>query len=171
MALCTLTPLVVDHSPSKIMATEIAARKFFSASKFAVVGASSNPAKFGHKVHAWYLHHGLPVTPINPSAPTVSVDGADHSTVSTVGGLPSPKETAVSIITPPPVTLQVLKEAKNVGIPAVWLQPGTFNEDVLDFALADGNFEAVVYGEGGRGGEGWCVLVDGEAAMQGAGKL
>lgn len=31
------------------MATEAAARKFFTAPFFAVVGASSNPAKFGHQ--------------------------------------------------------------------------------------------------------------------------
>jgi hypothetical protein len=31
------------------MATETAARKFFTSPFFAVVGASSNPAKFGHK--------------------------------------------------------------------------------------------------------------------------
>jgi predicted CoA-binding protein len=122
-------------------------------------------------VHAWYLHHGLSVTPVNPSSAAVSVDGTDYATVPAVGALPSPKETAVSIITAPPVTLQVLKEAQSVGIPAIWMQPGTFNKEVLDFALAEGNFEAVVYGEGGRGGEGWCVLVDGEAAMRAAGKL
>lgn len=29
--------------------TEATARKFFSAPAFAVVGASSNPVKFGHK--------------------------------------------------------------------------------------------------------------------------
>lgn len=31
------------------MATEATARKFFTSPFFAVVGASSNPAKFGHK--------------------------------------------------------------------------------------------------------------------------
>lgn len=31
------------------MSSEAAARKFFTAPYFAVVGASSNPAKFGHK--------------------------------------------------------------------------------------------------------------------------
>ena len=35
-------------SPDK-MSTEAAARAFFSSQFFAVVGASSNPAKFGHK--------------------------------------------------------------------------------------------------------------------------
>lgn len=58
-----------------------------------------------------------------------------------------------------------------MGIPAIWLQPGTFDDEVLKFALADGAFEAVVYGEGGRGSEGWCVLVDGEKALKDAGKL
>jgi hypothetical protein len=31
------------------MATEAAVRKFFSSSAYAVAGASSNPAKFGHR--------------------------------------------------------------------------------------------------------------------------
>lgn len=40
---------------ASIMATEAAARKFFSAPFFAVVGASSNPAKFGHKGARAYI--------------------------------------------------------------------------------------------------------------------
>ncbi|KAL7932714.1 CoA binding domain-containing protein [Trichoderma chlorosporum] len=151
--------------------TEATAKRFFSSPFFAVVGASSNPAKFGHKVHAWYLNHDLSVTPINPASKTVTVNDEDYPTVPDVKSLPKPAETSVSIITPPGITINVLKEAKSVGIPAVWLQPGTFDKDVLDFALADGAFEAVVYGEGGRGSEGWCVLVDGGKALQDAGKL
>ncbi|KAL6866663.1 NAD(P)-binding protein [Trichoderma novae-zelandiae] len=151
--------------------TEATAKRFFSSPLFAVVGASSNPAKFGHKVHAWYLDHGLPVTPINPTSPTVKVNEKDHPTLPDVKSLPRPTETSVSIITHPAITINVLKEAKSVGIPAVWLQPGTFDDDVLKFALADGTFEAVVYGDGGRGSEGWCVLVDGAKALKDAGKL
>ncbi|PON25675.1 hypothetical protein TGAM01_v205560 [Trichoderma gamsii] len=151
--------------------TEATAKRFFSSPLFAVVGASSNPAKFGHKVHAWYLNHDLPVTPINPASQFVDVNGEQHPTKPDVKALPQPKDTSVSIITHPGITLNVLKEAKSVGIPAVWLQPGTFDDEVLKFALEDGAFEAVVYGEGGRGSEGWCVLVDGEKAMKDAGKL
>jgi hypothetical protein len=65
--------------------------------------------------------------------------------------------------------MKVLQEAKELGVPAVWLQPGTFDEEVLKFAR--GNFRAAVAGEGGVGSEGWCVLVDGERAMEGRGKL
>jgi predicted CoA-binding protein len=122
-------------------------------------------------VFAWYLHHDLPVTPINPASPTVKVGNKDYPTVASVGAVANPKETAVSIITHPAVTIGVLKEAKQAGIPSIWLQPGTFDDEVISFATAEGNFEAVLYGEGGRGSEGWCVLVDGEKALKEIGKL
>ncbi|KAF4126525.1 hypothetical protein GMORB2_0261 [Geosmithia morbida] len=151
--------------------TDSTARHFFTAPAYAVVGASSNTAKYGHKIFAWYLNHDLPVTPLNPASPSVTVAGKDYATLPNVAALPKPRETAVSIITPPSVTLGVLKEAQKAGVPSVWLQPGTFDDEVIDFATAEGNFEAVVYGSGGRGSEGWCVLVDGEKAIKDAGKL
>lgn len=124
-------------------------------------------------VHAWYLAHNLPVTPVNPSSPTVNVGGKDYPTIKNLSELVSPKDTAVSIITHPAITIDVLKEANKIGIPSIWLQPGTFDDDVLKFALADGTFQSVVYGfgPGVKGGEGWCVLVDGEKALKENGKL
>ncbi|KAG9241055.1 CoA binding domain-containing protein [Calycina marina] len=151
------------------MATEAAARAFFSASHFAVVGASSDPSKFGHKIFAWYIAHSLPAIPINPSAPSITFSGKGYATLKDLSALPSPRTTSISIITPPKVTKLVLAEAKKLGVKSVWLQPGTFDDEILEGALRD--FEAAVGGDGGRGGEGWCVLVDGEKAARGAGKL
>jgi len=68
------------------------------------------------------------------------------------------------VITPPAVTKQLLEEAKEAGVAAVWLQPGSFDDDVLAYAKA--NFNAAIGGEGGGGGEGWCVLVDGEEGLR-----
>jgi hypothetical protein len=65
------------------------------------------------------------------------------------------------------VTLKVLQEAHSVGIPAVWLQPGTFDKQVLEYAKS--HFEAVIAGDGGQGSEGWCVLVDGDQGLEEAG--
>lgn len=53
------------------MSTEATARTFFSSPFFAVVGASSNPAKFGHKGDAsgdpvWISH----VEPTSAQTPT-----------------------------------------------------------------------------------------------------
>jgi predicted CoA-binding protein len=113
----------------------------------------------------------LNVTPVNPGSSSVTVGGQDYTTVANLSALPNPTQTSVSIITAPPVTVKVLEEAKKNGIPAVWLQPGTFDDAVLKLALEQGAFQSVVYGDGGRGHEGWCVLVDGERAMSEAGKL
>lgn len=49
----------------------------------------------------------------------------------------------------------------------MWLQPGTYDDEVLEFARS--NFKAAIAGDGGRGSEGWCVLVDGEAGLRAAG--
>ncbi|KAL9619706.1 MAG: hypothetical protein Q9160_005726 [Pyrenula sp. 1 TL-2023] len=125
---------------------EAASRLFFSTPKFAVAGASQDTAKFGYK--------------------EISLPSQSYATVSSPSALPSPQQTALSVITPPPVTIKLLQEAKEAGIPAVWLQPGTFDEEVMEYAKA--NFQAAVGGEGGNGGEGWCVLVDGEDALEGA---
>jgi predicted CoA-binding protein len=173
------------------MATEAAARTFFSSPYFAVVGASADPAKFGHKsifprpfsrtatnissaVFSWYTQHGLPVTPINPSTPAIearqpypSSELTSYPTLPNLSALPHPSETGVSIITPPKVTKKVLEEAKSLGIKSVWLQPGTFDDEILEFALKE--FEGGVGGNGG-GHEGWCVLVDGEEAAKSAGR-
>ncbi|KAI1330900.1 CoA binding domain-containing protein [Xylariaceae sp. FL0255] len=152
---------------------EASVRSFFSSPQFAVVGASSNPAKFGHKVLVWYQAHKLPVTPINPISATIATSYGEHPCVKSVSELPEPEKTSLSVITAPPITLNVLKEAKRVGIPAVWLQPGTFDEEVMKYANGenDGYTGHVIAGEGGAGGEGWCVLVDGERGMKAAGKL
>ncbi|KAK4098320.1 NAD(P)-binding protein [Parathielavia hyrcaniae] len=149
--------------------TEATLRTFFQSPKYAVVGASTNTAKYGYKVFKWYIAHGLPVTPINPGAPAISVDGTDYPTAGSLSELHGPAETSVSVITPPHVTLKTLEEAKGLGIQAVFLQPGTFDDDVLAYARA--NFRTVLAGDGGAGSEGWCVLVDGERGLTAAGKL
>ncbi|KAF2098774.1 NAD(P)-binding protein [Rhizodiscina lignyota] len=154
---------------------EAALRTFFSSPRFAVAGASSDPSKFGHKVFAWYLLHSLPATPVNPRCPSVNVLSRSHTTVPGPSALQSPSETSLSVITPPPVTLKLLKEAKEAGIPAVWLQPGSFDDEGLAYARKE--FKAAIAGmEPGTdglasvGGEGWCVLVDGERGLSIAGR-
>lgn len=66
-----------------------------------------------------------------------------------------------------------MKEAKDAGVPAVWLQPGSFDDEGLQYAQRE--FRAAIGGTEGlgmrsRGGEGWCVLVDGEEGLRVAGR-
>ncbi|KAH4848377.1 hypothetical protein HBI37_043970 [Parastagonospora nodorum] len=149
---------------------EAALKTFFSSPRFAVAGASSDPSKYGHKIFAWYLRHSLPATPINPRSPTVNILQRDHTTVPSPSALQDPPASSysLSVITPPAVTKQLLKEAKEAGVPAVWLQPGSFDGEVLEYAKA--NFKAAIAGDGGNGSEGLCVLVDGEEGLRLAGR-
>ena len=124
-------------------------------------------------VFVWYLTHSLPVTPINARAAEVTVNSKSYATVSSPKALQDAANTSLSIITPPAVTLKVLKEAKEAGIEAVWLQPGTFNDEVITFAkkefkAAIADFEADTLHT--NGDEGWCVLVDGEDGLKLAGR-
>lgn len=86
------------------------------------------------------------------------------------------RQTALSVITPPAVTRKVLAEAKEAGIRAVWLQPGSFDKEGLAYAKREwpqatvAGFEKDDSGFGTRGGEGWCVLVDGDAGLKLVGK-
>lgn len=146
---------------------DAAVKRFFSSPRFAVAGASNDPRKFGYKILAWYHQHSLPVTPINPRGVQISFTSKTYDSVPSPKSLPSPSQTSLSLVTPPPVSLQILEEAHVLGVPAVWLQPGTFDDAVLDYARK--NFDSVIAGDGGQGSEGWCVLVDGEEGLQAAG--
>jgi predicted CoA-binding protein len=147
-----------------------AARRFFTTPSFAVVGASQDPSKFGYRILAWYHTHSLPVTPINPGRSSIDLPSRSYKTVSAVSALQSPAETALSFLTPPAATQKVLKEAKEAGVKAVWLQPGSFDDAILKWARD--NFESAVGGfeSGTVGGEGWCVLVDGERTLDAIGR-
>jgi predicted CoA-binding protein len=167
---------------------ETAVKEFFSSPRFAVAGASQDTNKFGYKselssplvakkpnpltthlflVFAWYHRHSLPVTPINPKSPEITFPSKSYPTVASPSALHSPSQTSLSIITPPKASLKILQEAKEVNVPAVWLQPGSFDKEVLEYA--QNNFKAAIGGDGGAGSEGWCVLVDGEDGLDAAG--
>ncbi|KAI4110452.1 MAG: hypothetical protein LQ339_001317 [Xanthoria mediterranea] len=141
---------------------DLAAKTFFSSRLYAVAGASNDKSKFGYKLLAWYDARHLPVQPVTPSRPSIQVSSNNYSTVSSVGELESPSETSLSIVTQPHITLKVLREAKEAGISCVWMQPGSFDTEGLEYAKQE--FKVAVGGNEGRAGEGWCVLVDGDEA-------
>ncbi|KZO95657.1 NAD-P-binding protein [Calocera viscosa TUFC12733] len=134
-------------------------KEFFNAEAFAVVGASTDKSKFGNKVFVWYLDHKKPVTPIHPKE--ASIEGVD--TLKSLSGLPNPATTSISVVTPAKVTLAVLKEAKELGIHAVWIQPGASDEACAEYIKAEGLEDKVIYG-------GPCILRDGESVLAAIGQ-
>ncbi|KAF5380256.1 hypothetical protein D9757_008191 [Collybiopsis confluens] len=127
--------------------------QFFRSPSFAVVGASKDQSKYGTRVLRWYLQRELPVTPVHPKE--TELEGV--ATIKSVNELSSPTTTSVSIITPSKVTLDILKAAKELRVPALWIQPGAEDPAVIEYIKdpANGLVDKVIYG-------GDCVLVDGD---------
>ncbi|KAL7281501.1 hypothetical protein ACG7TL_004816 [Trametes sanguinea] len=79
-------------------------------------------------------------------------------TIRTIADLPAPTQTSVHIITPPKashlhVTLGILEQAKALGVPALWLQPGAEDEAVVSYIKENGLEDKTIY-------EGPCILVE-----------
>jgi predicted CoA-binding protein len=106
---------------------------FLAARRFAVVGASNDRAKFGHKVFAACIEHGLAVDPVNPNERTI----LGRRCFPSLSELPERAE-SISIVTPPDVTEQIVEEAAAAGARSVWMQPGAESERAIERAGALG---------------------------------
>lgn len=120
--------------------------RFFAHPPFAVVGASDDPSKFGHRVFAHYLQCGQRAHAVNPKRPEI----LGHASYASLAELPEPI-TSVSVITPPSIARQVVEEAHAADAKIVWFQPGAESSDAL--ARAEELGIEVISG-------GPCVLVE-----------
>lgn len=118
---------------------------FLAQEPIGVVGASRDPAKYGHRVLAALLASGRNAIPVHPKEPSV----LDVAAVPTVLDLPAGTR-SISVITPPAVSETVVEAAVAHGIEHVWFQPGAESETAI--ATAEGAGLSVIAG-------GPCILV------------
>lgn len=121
-------------------------REFLAEGPWAVVGATTVRAKYGNKVLRCYLQNGkTPVYPVNPRAGEIEGLVAYPD----LAALPEPAR-AISIITPPAITEEIVVVAARLGIRHLWMQPGAESPRAL--RLADEHGLACIAG-------GPCLLV------------
>jgi predicted CoA-binding protein len=128
------------------MTTKDKIAEFLKAPAFAVIGASDNPEKFGHKVYMTYLRHNMKAYPVNTRVKEIN----GTPVFPTLKDLPEKVE-SVSIITPPPVTEQVVDEAIAAGVKNIWMQPGAESQAAVKKA-EDAGLNVI------QGGP--CILVE-----------
>lgn len=112
---------------------------------FAVVGASRNPEKYGHKVFRDLRDAGYKVYPVNPNAEEI----LGVKCYPSLKDLPETPD-VVDLVVPPRVTEKVVRECKELGVRMVWMQPGSESEDAIKFCVENGM--EVVHGV--------CVMVE-----------
>ncbi|KAG2074012.1 NAD(P)-binding protein [Suillus decipiens] len=130
-------------------------KHFLSFPYYAVVGASTDQSKFGTKVLQWYIQRNKPVIPVHPS--NDELEGI--TTIRSLTDLPNPTETPVSIITPAKITIDLLKQVKELSIPAAWCQPGATDTACVQYIKDNGMSDRVLF-------EGECILRDGDGVLQ-----
>lgn len=96
---------------------------------FAIVGASNDRSKYGNKVYRDLRDAGYKVIPINHREDTIEGDKAYHKLSDY-----DEKIDVVNLVVPPKVSLTILQEALDLGIKKIWFQPGSSNEDCIEFA-------------------------------------
>ncbi len=95
---------------------------------FAVVGVSSDASKYGHKVFMDLLKAGYQVYAVHPAGGEIN----GHQRYGSLAELPL-KPDVVSVVVPPSVALEIVKQCHKLGIHKVWLQPGSDSQAVLDY--------------------------------------
>lgn len=88
--------------------------------RFAVVGASRDPEKYGYKVFMSLVRAGYQAYAVNPRAEDIE----GHRVYGSLAELPEPPECVVTVV-PPAVTEKAVSAALDLGVAAVWMQAGS----------------------------------------------
>lgn len=118
---------------------------FLDGGPFAVAGASNDRSKYGNKVLRCYMQNDRRAFPVHPRETEIEGLAACPS----LADVPEPIH-GLSIITPPDVTVGIVKDALGEGVRYVWMQPGAEHPDAI--AEAESSGAIVIHG-------GPCLLV------------
>ncbi len=103
--------------------------KMLAAKTFAVVGASTNPEKYGYLVYRSLKTHGKTAYPINPRAKEIDGDTSYPS----VAALPEKPDVVVAVV-PPAITETLVGELAEAGIRNLWMQEGAESATAIEAA-------------------------------------
>jgi hypothetical protein len=90
---------------------------------FAVVGATRNKDKYGYQIFRILTDYGYKAYAVNPNYD--SIDG--YPCHPSLAELPEKPDVVVSVV-PPAVTEEIIDQAHRLGIPTVWMPPGSGSE-------------------------------------------
>jgi predicted CoA-binding protein len=90
---------------------------------FAVVGATRNKDKYGYQVFRILTDYGYKAYAVNPHYDSIE----EHPCFPSLAELPVKPDVAVTVV-PPDVTERIIDEALRLGIPTIWMPPGSGSE-------------------------------------------
>ncbi|MFC1905200.1 CoA-binding protein [Chloroflexota bacterium] len=112
-------------------------KEFMAQKRFAVVGATDNPQKYGNQMLKNLKSRGYEVYPVNPKLK--ELDGL--SCYPSLDDIPV-KVDVVDFVVPPRATEEILKQCKELGLNRIWLQPRSQSEAAIAFC-SENNLKVV----------------------------
>jgi predicted CoA-binding protein len=112
-------------------------KDFMGQKKFAVIGATDNPEKYGNRIVKNLKGRGYEVYPVNPKLKQLEGLNCYPS----LADVPV-KVDVVDFVEPPEVTETILKQCKELGLGRIWLQPGSESEAAIKYCQ-DNNLQVV----------------------------
>lgn len=103
--------------------------KMVEQKNWAVVGARSDESTFGYKIPMRMLEHGYNVYMVNPKLDEIE----GHRVYKKLSDIEE-KIDVVDVVVNPKVAISVLDEAKAMGIENIFFQPGTYTDEILEYA-------------------------------------
>lgn len=91
-------------------------QEFIAQRRFAIVGATDNPQKYGYHIFKNLRNRGYEVYPVNPRLNELG-GGRCYPSLTDI----PIKVDAVDFVVPPKVTEQILREYKRLGLNRIWL--------------------------------------------------
>jgi predicted CoA-binding protein len=112
---------------------------------WAVVGATPNSEKVANKIYHTLKEYGYETYVVNPKYEEMDDGSKIYARLEDLPKVPD----CVDFVVPPTITMSNLKEMNPEVYPCVWLQPGTYDDEVVKYAEEKG-FQVVH--------EGACVM-------------
>ena len=103
-------------------------KEFIAQKRFAIVGATANPEKYGNQIVKNLKSRGYEVYPVNPNLK--EVEGI--KCYAALANIPV-KVDVVDFVVPPDVTEFILRQCQELGLDRIWLQPGSESEAAISF--------------------------------------
>jgi predicted CoA-binding protein len=103
-------------------------KEFMAQKRFAVVGATDNPEKYGNQILKNLKARGYEVYPVNPRLDEVEGMKCYH----TLADIPV-RVDVVDFVVPPSATETILQQCRELGLDRMWLQPGSESEAAIAF--------------------------------------
>jgi predicted CoA-binding protein len=115
------------------MASKAAVDNFLACKNLAIVGVSRKSTKFGNAIYKELKKKGINVYGVNPNMDTIEGEKCYKNLKELVGKI----EGIVNVVSSSQ-TIEIVKEANEIGVKNIWMQQGSESEDAIKYCKENG---------------------------------